>query len=106
VLINPQRYIQSLSVKISNDEQFHAFFMYRKGIKIGNVIEQQFNESGMTKTAFAQKLGYERNNIYNIFEKESINSELLYNISIVLHFDFFQIYSHELKKEIVSKIDT
>jgi len=80
--------------------------MQNSKIHIGKIIEQKFNESGMTKKSFAQKIGCERNNIYNIFEKQSINVELLYKISAVLYYDFFQLYTNELKKEIVSKLDT
>jgi plasmid maintenance system antidote protein VapI len=75
-----------------------------KKIHIGKLIRQKFDESGMTKTAFAEKLGCERNNIYNIFEKQSINIDLLYSISCVLHYDFFQLYSNEIKTETVLKL--
>jgi len=74
--------------------------MSNSKLHIGKIIEQKFNESGMTKKSFAQKLGCERNNIYNIFEKQSINIELLYKISVVLHYDFFQIFTNELKKKL------
>ena len=91
---------------MNNQQTVSRFFMQNSKIHIGKIIEQKFNESGMTKKSFAQKLGCERNNIYNIFEKQSINIDLLYNISIILHCDLFQIYTNELKKEIVSKLDT
>lgn len=67
--------------------------MAENEIHIGKLIEQKFNESGMTKVSFARKLHYERNNIYNIFKMDSINTKLLYNISNALHHDFFQYYS-------------
>jgi plasmid maintenance system antidote protein VapI len=75
-------------------------------LHIGKLIKQKFDESGITKVAFAQKLNCGRNNIYLIFDKNSINTQLLYQISTILHFDFFSAYSAELNKETAPKLDT
>jgi hypothetical protein len=41
----------------------------------------------------AKQLNCDRSNIYRIYQKEVIDTCLLFNISKVLHFDFFQFYS-------------
>jgi len=71
-------------------------------IHIGKLIEKKFNESGMTKTSFATKLCYRRNNIYNIFKKTTIDVELLYRISDALQHNFFEYYTQKLNSESVS----
>lgn len=55
----------------------------------------------MKGTEFAAAINRDRQVIYNIFKRESIDTELLQNIGRVLNYDFFAHYSreHTLVKE-------
>ena len=47
----------------------------------------------------ANELGYSRINIYKIFDKRSIDSNILLRISTILDFDFFSLYTEELEQK-------
>ena len=49
----------------------------------------------MRGTEFAAAINRDRQVIYDIFKRESIDTELLQNISKVLNHDFFSYYSNE-----------
>lgn len=67
---------------------------------LGKRIEEVFDKSGMTKTAFADKIGYSRNNVYNIFNRKTIDLNLLKKIGSVLDYNFLEEYqSRELVEE-------
>jgi len=59
------------------------------GKKIGQLIKERFEASGMEATQFAKLINKERSNVYNIFQRESIDTELLKKIGQVLRYDFF-----------------
>jgi transcriptional regulator with XRE-family HTH domain len=61
-------------------------------VHIGKKIKQQLTVKKMSVQAFALKINTTRNNVYNIFERQSIDTELLYKICIILNHDFFQYY--------------
>ena len=65
---------------------------------IGKKIQEAVKRSGLSVTEFAEKINYSRRNIYSIFEKESIDTSLLFKISEVLGHDFFTHYNADAKK--------
>lgn len=66
---------------------------------IGQLIHVRLQERGMSVSHLARQLSCERSNLYRIFERESIDTRLLLRISRVLEYDFFRLYSDELRKE-------
>jgi len=62
-------------------------------IHIGKIIRQHLEEAGMTKSEFARRINTSPQNIYGIFKRQSIDTELLRDISRVLGYDFFQYYA-------------
>lgn len=70
-------------------------------IHIGSIIEQEMRRQGHTATWFAQELYCNRQNVYNIFKRKSIDTDLLMRISLVLHCNFFErfVQGYELEKE-------
>ena len=58
--------------------------------KIGQIIEERVRLQNMDVTEFAKKIGVERSNAYNIFKRESIDTNLLKKIGHILNYDFFQ----------------
>ena len=63
---------------------------------IGNIIKKQFEEQGISMSLFEEQLCCDRTNIYSIFNRERIDTELLKKTSIVLNHDIFKYYSEEL----------
>lgn len=68
-------------------------------IHIGNEIHNEMMRQGRTVLWLSQQLGCNRTNIYNIFVRESISTELLFKICIALNKDFFALYSLNLQQE-------
>jgi len=69
--------------------------MNLKEIDIGKIIKEKFEEKRRTdktlnKAAFARRIGIDRSTVYLLFEKKSIDTELLINISEVLEYDFIE----------------
>lgn len=62
-------------------------------LHIGKLIRKHLEEVGMTKSEFARRLQTSPQNIYGIFKRKSIDTNLLRNISTILNFDFFQYYA-------------
>lgn len=66
-------------------------------IHIGEFIRKVAEEKGIKTGDFAKKINKNRNNIYDIFKRSSVDSELLLKISKVLEHDFFIYYSESLR---------
>lgn len=60
---------------------------------IGQIIEKELHRQKRSVTWFARRLYCDRTNVYNIFRRQSLDTELLLRISIILEYNFFQIYS-------------
>ena len=65
---------------------------------IGQLIRVELVRQHHSATWFAQALGCSRTSVYKIFEKSSIDTDMLLRICHVLKVDFFRIYSGELEK--------
>lgn len=61
-------------------------------LHIGQKIKQVLEESRIPVTEFASKINKSRTVVYNIFERKTIDTGLLYSISKVLEHDFFNHY--------------
>lgn len=70
-------------------------------IHIGKKIKEELYKQDISITTFAKKINRSRNVVYDIFERESIDTALLNKIGLILHLDFFSLYSDqkEYKKE-------
>lgn len=66
-------------------------------VHIGKLIEEELHRQERTVTWFAKKLYCERTNVYNIFKRQSIDTELLLRISVILNRDFFIYYQKEIE---------
>lgn len=65
----------------------------------GKTLEQTLRQQGRTITWFAEQLCCTRPNVYKIFQKESIDTALMYRISKILQHDFFREYSEEYQED-------
>lgn len=58
----------------------------------------------MSVTEFAKKINKSRGNVYSIFLRNAIETDLLVIISDVLQYDFFQLFSNS-NKQLNEKIE-
>lgn len=62
-------------------------------LNIGQEIRKKVEERGMSKSKFAELVGIARQNIEKtVFQKHSLDTDLLCNISEVLDCNFFDYY--------------
>jgi lambda repressor-like predicted transcriptional regulator len=66
-------------------------------VHIGQKIEETLREKGMSVMAFSKKIKRSRNVVYDIFNRTSIDTELLLLICKALETDFFKLYSERLQ---------
>ena len=59
-----------------------------EGIHIGHLIKSIFDTSGMNVSELARQIHCERTNVYKIFNRRSIDVELLVKISEILNHNF------------------
>ena len=67
-------------------------------IHIGKLIEQELRSQERTVSWFARKLYCERTNVYDIFKRRSIDTQMLLRISIILEHNFFRYYQKEYER--------
>lgn len=65
-------------------------------LNIGQEVRNKVEENGMSKAKFAELLGIARQNIEKtVFQKHSLDTDLLCNISEVLNCNFFDYYKSD-----------
>jgi len=67
---------------------------------IGEKIKRLIRQKGYTVTEFAEMINCSRRTLYEIFRKNSIDTELLYRISLVLGYNLFDELSDKTKNDI------
>ncbi|MDR0962103.1 MAG: hypothetical protein LBM62_06055 [Mediterranea sp.] len=70
--------------------------MKRNNINVGKVVKQTLAEQGRSVSWLATKVHYSVPNMYHILGKESVEVDLLWQISELLGVDFFAYFSEEL----------
>ncbi len=68
-------------------------------VHIGQLIEDELHRQERSVVWFARKLYCDRTNVYSIFKRQSIDTDLLMRICHILNRDFFGCYSAELASE-------
>ncbi|MDE6637730.1 MAG: hypothetical protein K2K32_05790, partial [Muribaculaceae bacterium] len=68
-----------------------------ESIHIGKIIEEELRRQEQTVTWLSRKIHCDRRNIYDIFSRTSIDTDLLYKLSIALQRDFFAYFSANLQ---------
>lgn len=57
-------------------------------LHIGHMVKSVFDESGLSVAEFARRIHCERTNVYKIFDRQSIDVEILVKISEALEHNF------------------
>ncbi len=65
---------------------------------IGKVIEEELRQQERTVVWLARRLSCNRTNVYKLFNRTSIDAELLLKISNILSTNFFTYYTNRLDK--------
>ena len=66
-------------------------------VQIGKIIEDELRRQERTVTWLSRKINCDRRNIYNIFSRGCIDTDLLYRLSVALNTDFFKYFSASLQ---------
>lgn len=72
---------------------------YMEELHIGEKIREKLDEQGHCVKWFSDKLGFCRDNVYKIFHRKYIDTDLLLKISQLLDYDFFAEYSALLNEK-------
>lgn len=64
-------------------------------IHIGHLIHEQLRKDQRSVGWLAREIHCTRNNVYKIFNKPSLDSDLVLRISNAMNFNFFQYYTAE-----------
>lgn len=67
-------------------------------LDIGLLIKKEMERQAKTVGWLAKQLNCDRTNIYSIYRRQSIDTNLLFRISQALHQDFFKILSDEYNR--------
>ena len=65
-------------------------------IDIGKYIKETLKQQNKSVSWLAHELGTNRMACYRMFGKQSIDTEVLRRVSIILKYDFFKIYSNDI----------
>lgn len=71
-----------------------------KNIHIGSIIRNKLEESSLSIAEFAERINRTRPTVYDIFNRKSIDTDLLVKISEVLDYDFLQEVYLEKEKDL------
>ena len=74
-----------------------ALFTRSRMVHIGMMIELELRAQERTVSWLARKLCCNRQNVYDIFRRESIDTSLLSRISAALGHDFFKDLSDDIQ---------
>jgi len=66
---------------------------------IGILIKEELTEQERSVAWFARKIHLDRSNVYRLFQKNSVDTDLLRRISQVLGRDFFAVYSESISTD-------
>ena len=68
----------------------------QSNIHIGHLVQAQLKADQRSASWLSREIGCTRNHVYKIFNRPSLDADLILKISIVLSFNFFQYYSTEV----------
>ncbi len=67
----------------------------QSNIHIGHLVQAQLKADQRSASWLAREIGCSRNHVYKIFNKPSLDADLILKISFAMNFNFFQYYTAE-----------
>ena len=68
---------------------------YKSNIHIGHLIREQLKADDRSVSWLSREIHCTRNNLYKIFNKPTLDGDLILKISVAMNFNFFQYYTAE-----------
>ena len=65
-------------------------------IHIGHIIQAQLKTDQRSVGWLSSEIGCTRNHVYKIFNKPSLDGDLILQISVAMNYNFFQYYTAEV----------
>ena len=62
-------------------------------VHIGEIIHKEVIQQGVTNNDFAERICVSPRTVYKLYKKQSIDTQMLYQICRVLKVDLFKLYS-------------
>ena len=72
-------------------------------IHIGHLIREQLKADDRSVSWLAREIHCTRNHVYKIFNKPSLDGDLILKISVAMNFNFFQYYTAEFVESIKAR---
>ena len=72
-------------------------------IHIGRLIREQLKADQRSVSWLAREIRCTRNHVYKIFNKPSLDGDLILKISVAMNFNFFQYYTAEFVESIKAR---
>ena len=66
---------------------------HKSNIHIGHLIREQLKADDRSVSWLAREIHCSRNHVYKIFNKPSLDGDLILKISVAMNFNFFQYYT-------------
>ena len=76
----------------------------QSNIHIGHLVQAQLKADLRSASWLAREIGCTRNHVYKIFNKPSLDANLILRISIAMSFNFFQYYTAAFLENLKSRI--
>ena len=73
-------------------------------LHIGHLIHEQLKRDQRSASWLAREIGCTRNHVYKIFNKPSLEGDLILKISIAMQFNFFQYYTAEFLESMKARV--
>ena len=80
-----------------------AMETHESNIHIGHLIREQLKADDRSVSWLAREIHCTRNNLYKIFNKPSLDGDLILKISVAMNFNFFQYYTAEFLKKMKAR---
>ena len=68
-------------------------------VHIGQLIKKQLDIKGMKRSEFARRINRSSQNVYDIFNRKSIDTNLLLKISDILDYNFFEFFVYKVRNK-------
>ena len=76
----------------------------QSNIHIGHLVQAQLKADQRSASWLAREIGCTRNHVYKIFNKSSLDSDLIFRISKAMNFNFFQYYTAAFLEKMKARI--
>jgi DNA-binding phage protein len=81
-----------------------AIMSEKENIHIGHLIQTQLKADKRSVGWLAREIGCTRNHVYKIFNRPSLDSDLILRISKAMNYNFFQYYTAAFLENLKSRI--